>query len=73
MVNCRHQLNFPDGQGNFPPLAIIDVEQDLADENLAENLFMELRDEVTNFLDCYSGVTVAINNNNIDNNNNTMM
>ena len=48
MVNCRHQLNFPDGQGNFPPLAIIDVEKDLADENLAENLFMELRDEVTN-------------------------
>ena len=73
MVNCRHQLNFPDGQGNFPPLAIIDVEQDLADENLAENLFMELRYEVTNFLDSYYGVTVAINNNNIDNNNNTMM
>ena len=48
MVNRCHQLNFPDGQGNFPPLAIIDVEQDLADENLAENLFMELRDEVTN-------------------------
>ena len=71
MVNRRHQLNFPDGQGNFPPLAIIDVEQDLADENLAENLFMELRDEVTNFLDSYSGVTVAINNN--DYNNNTMM
>ena len=66
MVNCRHQLNFPDGQGNFPPLAIIDVEKDLADENLAENLFMELRDEVTNFLDSYSDVTVipAFNNNN---------
>ena len=26
MVNRRHQFNFPDGQGNFPPLAIIDVE-----------------------------------------------
>ena len=26
MVNRRHQLNFPDGQGNFPPLAIIDLE-----------------------------------------------
>ena len=68
MVNRRHQLNFPDGQGNFPPLAIIDVEQDLADENLAENLFMELRDAVTNFLDSYSGVTVTVNNNS-----NTMM
>ena len=72
MVNRRHQLNFPDGQDNFPPLAIIDLEQDIADENLAENLFMELRDAVTNFLDSYSGVTVAIkNSNNIDNNNNT--
>ena len=68
MVNLRHQFNFPDGQGNFPPLAIIDVEKDLADENLAENLFMEPRDEVTNFLDSYSGVTVTVNNNS-----NTMM
>ena len=74
MVNRRHQLNFPDGQGNFPSLAIIDVEQDIADENLAENLFMELRDAVTNFLDSYSGVTVTVNNNNnIDNNNNNTM
>ena len=73
MVNCRHQLNFPDGQGNFPPLAIIDVEQDLANENLAENLFMELRDEVTNFPDSYSGVTVTLNNKNIINNNNSTM
>ena len=71
MVNRCHQLNFPDGQGNFPPFAIIDVEQNIADENLAENLFMELRDVVTNFLDSYSGVTVTVNNNNIDNN--TMM
>ena len=29
MVNRRHQLNFPDGQDNFPPLAIIDLEQDI--------------------------------------------
>ena len=66
MVNRRQQLNIQDCKDNFPPLEVIDVEQDLADENLAESLFMELRDAVNNFLDSYSGVTVtaAVNNNN---------
>ena len=65
MVNRRQQLNIQDCKDNFPPLEVIDVEQDLADENLAESLFMELRDAVNNFLDSYSGVTVtaAVNNN----------
>ena len=67
MVNRRQQLNIQDCKDNFPPLEVIDVEQDLADENLAESLFVELRDAVNNFLDSYSGVTVtaAVNNNNM--------
>ena len=66
MVNRRQQVNIQDCKDNFPPLEVIDVEQDLADENLAESLFVDLRDAVNNFLDSYSGVTVtaAVNNNN---------
>ena len=71
MVNRRQQVNIQDCKDNFPPLEVIDVEQDIADENLAESLFVELRDAVTHFLDSHSGVTVipAFNNNN----NNMMM
>ena len=65
MVNRRQQVNIQDCKDNFPPLEVIDVEQDLADENLAESL-VKLRYAVNNFLDSYSGVTVtaAVNNNN---------
>ena len=64
MVNRRQQVNIQDCKDNFPPLEVIDVEQDLADENLAESL-VKLRYAVNNFLDSYSGVTVtaAVNNN----------
>ena len=38
--------------------------QDLLDEVLAENLFVELKDAVVEFLNTYTGVTVRDGNNN---------
>ena len=69
MVNHRQQLGLKEDllrRSTLPLLTQNDElreQQDLVDEALAESLFLELRDVVTNFVDSYSGVTVANNPN----------
>ena len=69
MVNWRQQLALKEDllrRSTLPLITLNDdlrEELDLADEALAESLFLELRNAVTNFVDSYSGVTVANNPN----------
>ena len=50
MVNRCQKVNVQDCKENFPPLEVIDVEQVLADENLAEFLFEGCSKQLPEFL-----------------------
>ena len=65
MANRRRPFILPEWRGSLPPIVKEeDDEQDLLDEVLAENLFIELKDALVVFLNTYTGVTVRDANNN---------
>ena len=74
MVNRRKPFYLPENRGCFSPIVKEDDEdQDLLDEVLAENLFVELKDAVVEFLSTYTGVTVRDGNNNNSTTNNNVL
>ena len=49
----------PDGNGGYEPPAIVnDKTQDLIDQEFAETLFVEIREEVCNFMNSNGGIIV---------------
>ena len=65
MANRRRHFTLPEGHGSFPPaVKEDDDEQDLLDEVLAENLFIELKDSLVSFVKTSTGITVRDGNNN---------